>query len=256
MEIVVELGLDKIVDELINGDTAGRRHIFGTKFDFGLALEDRLFHIDSDCSDDTVTDVCELLVLIEKLLDGTTDSLSISGLMRTALDRVLTVDEGVVLVAVLVGMGQRYLDIFAFEVDDRVERRDRHVLRQEVQETILGGIFLTVIDERQARIEVRVVTQQFLDIVIAEMVVLEESFAAIRHELDDRTAAFGTGVGLNTGIGSQFALRELCATSAAIPERLHGEERGQGVDGFGTDTVQTDGFLEGLGVVFTSGIED
>ena len=88
------------------------------------------------------------------------------------------------------------------------------------------------------------------------MVVLEESFAAIRHELDDRTAAFGTGVGLNTSIGSQLTLRELCAAGAAIPEGLHGEERGQGVDGFGTDTVQTDGFLEGLGVVFTSGIED
>ena len=163
--------------------------------------------------------------------------------MRTALDGVLAVDEGVVLVAVLVGVGQRNLDIFAFEVDDRVERRDRHILRQEVQETILRGIFLAVINECQAGIEVRVVTQQFLDIVVAKMVVLEEPFAAIGHELDDCTAAFGTGIGLNTGIGSQFALRKLCATCATIAEGLHGEERRQGVDGFGTDTVQTDGFL-------------
>ena len=255
MEIIVQLGLDEVVYELIDRDAAGRRHIFGTEFDFGLRLEDRLLYVDSDRSDYAVTDVCEFLVLIEKLFDGTSDRFAVSGLVRTALDGVLTIDERVILIAVLVGVRQGNLDVFAHDMNDRVERRDGHILRQEVEQTVLGGIFLAVIDERQTGVEVRVVAEQLLDVVIAEMVVLKESFAVVGHELDDRTASLGTVIIENTGVGSQFALCELCATRFAFAVGLHSEERREGIDGFGTDTVQTDGFLEGFGVVLTAGIE-
>ena len=175
--------------------------------------------------------------------------------MCSALDRVLTVDEREILIAVLVGVGQRNLYIFAFEVNNRVERIDRHVLRQEVQETVLGGVFFAVIDQRKAGIEVCVVTEQFLDIIVAEMVIFEESFAVIRYELNDGSPSLGAVIIKDSCVGGQFALGELRAARFAFAEGLHGKERREGIDGFGTDTVQADRFLEGLAVVFTAGVE-
>ena len=255
MQIIVQLGLDEVVDELIDRDAAGRTHVFRAEFDFGLRLKDRFLYVDGDRSDHAVTYVRQLLVLIEELFDGTTDGFAVRRLVCSALDRVLTVDEGEILIAVLVGVGQRDLYIFAFEVNNRVERIDRHVLRQEVQETVLGGVFLAVIDQRQAGIEVCVVAQQFLDVIIAEMVILKESFAAIRHELNDGSPSLGAVIIEDSCVGGQFALCELRAACFAFPEGFYGKERREGVDGFGTDTVQADRFLEGLAVVFTAGVE-
>ena len=122
---------------------------------------------------------------------------------------MLTVDEGVILIAVLVGMGECYLDIFPFQMNDRIERIDRHILRQQIQQTVLRNEFLAVIDERQTGVEVGIVTQQLLDIIIAETVVLKEPFAVIRHKLDDRTAFLSAVVIEDSCIVGQLTLREL-----------------------------------------------
>ena len=255
MQEIIELLLDKVIDELIDGDAAGGAHVLGTEFDLGLALEDRLFHVDGDRAHHAVADVGELLVLVEKLLDRPSDRFAESRLVRTALDGMLTVDERVILVAVLVGVGEGNLDVFALDMNDRVERTDGHVLRQQVQQTVLGDKFLTVIDEREPGVEVSVVTQQLLDIIVAEMVVLEQSFAVVGYELDHRTAFLGTGIVHDVGVGDQFALFELGAAHLTLAVGLYGEERGERINGFGSHAVQTHGFLEGLAVVFAAGVE-
>ena len=173
MKVVIQLLFDEIIDELVDGDAAGGAHVFGTQFDFGLGFEDRFLYIDGYRAHYAVSDVCQLLVLVEKLLDGASYGFAESGLMCSALDGMLAVDEGVILIAVLVGMGEGNLDIFALDMDDRIKGRDRHILRQQIQQTVLGDEFLAVIDKRQAGIEVRIVAQQLLNIVIAEMIVLE-----------------------------------------------------------------------------------
>ena len=121
-------------------------------------------------------------------------------------------------------MGQCNLDILAFEMDDRVERTNGHIFRQQVQQAVLGNEFFAVINQRQTRIEIGVVTQQFFDIVIAEMVVLKESFAVVRHELDNRTAFLGTVIVLDICVRSQLALCELCPAHLAFAVGLHGKE--------------------------------
>ena len=88
------------------------------------------------------------------------------------------------------------------------------------------------------------------------MVVLKQTFAVIRHEFDQRTALLVRRILDDVGIRSQLALRELSTTGLAVTERLHGEERRERIDGFGTHTVQTDGFREGFAVVLAAGIED
>ena len=168
---------------------------------------------------------------------------------------MLAVDERVVLVAVLVRVRQGYLYIFSYDMNDRVERRDGHVLRQQVQQTVLGDKLLIVINECQSGVEIGVVAQQFLDIVVAEMVVLEQPFAVVGHKLDDRTAFLRSVIVHYPGVGGQFALRELRPAHLALAVGFYGEERGQGIDSFGTHTVQTDGFLKRLAVVFAAGVE-
>ena len=59
---------------------------------------------------------------VEELLDRTSDSLAICRLVGSALDRMLTINEGEILIAVLVGVRKGDLDIFAFEVDNRIQR--------------------------------------------------------------------------------------------------------------------------------------
>ena len=129
MQVVIQLLFNEIIDELIDTHAAGRTHIFRTQLHFRLTLEHRFLHIDSDRSHHTVTDIRQLLVLVKELLDGATYRFAISRLVCTALDGMLTVDEGEILITVLVRMRQCDLDIFAFDMNDRIQRINRHIFR-------------------------------------------------------------------------------------------------------------------------------
>ena len=93
--------------------------------------------------------------------------------MCAALHRVLAIDEGVVLLATLVGMGQGDLDILAREVDDRIERFDGHIVGQQVVQTVLRQVFLAIIHQGETRVEVGIVAHHGFDELVAEVVVLE-----------------------------------------------------------------------------------
>ena len=62
------------------------------------------------------------------LLEGT--------LVGTALCGMLSVDEGVVFLAVLVGMGEGYFDVLALQVDDGIEGIVGHAVAQQVFQTM------------------------------------------------------------------------------------------------------------------------
>ena len=138
-----------------------------------MALEYRFGDIDGNGTNNAVADIAIFLILAKELFDGAGNSFTKGYLMGTTLDGVLTIDEGVVLLARLVGMGERNLNILAFEVNDRVERIYRHIVGQEVEKTILGGIFVAVVIECESSIEVGIVAHHGLDELIAEVVVLE-----------------------------------------------------------------------------------
>ena len=93
MQEIIQLGLDKVIDELIHTHAAGRTHIFRTQLHFRLGFKDRFLHINSDSAYDTVSDIRQFLVLIEELLDRTSYRFAIRCLMGTALDGMLTVHE-------------------------------------------------------------------------------------------------------------------------------------------------------------------
>ena len=105
---------------LVHRDPVGA-HLLGTKLGFGLRFKYRLLHLDADGCHDTVSYIGVLEVPVVELLDNAGGRLPESGLVRPPLRGVLPVDERVVLLAVLIGVGDGHLDILTVKVDDGVE---------------------------------------------------------------------------------------------------------------------------------------
>ena len=78
--------------------------------------------------------------------------------MGTTLRGVLSVDEGVVLLAILVGVGKSNLDILPFEMDDVVQPLTGHVVFEEVFQTVTRKDSLTIVDKSETRIKIGIVT--------------------------------------------------------------------------------------------------
>ena len=94
--------------------------------------------------------------------------------MCSAQRGVLSVDEGIVFLAVLFGMRKGDFDVFAFEMNDRVERVVVHAVGEEVAQAGARQDSPAVEHDCQARVEVSVVAEHDLDELAAKSVVLEE----------------------------------------------------------------------------------
>ena len=88
---------------------------------------------------------------------------------------VLTVDEGVVFLAVLPRVGDDNLDVVASEVDGRIKGLLRHVFLEQVHKTVPRHIGVTVIVDFQPGVEESVVLHHRYDKLVAE----EEAFENI-----------------------------------------------------------------------------
>ena len=143
--------------------------------------------------------------------------------MRTALDGVLTVHKRVVLLARLIGVGERYLYVLSFQVDNRVERVGTHVLRQQVEQAVLRSVLTPVVEQGETRIQIRIVAHHLLDIIVAEMIVLEQPLAVVRRELNQRAALLAAIVVHHPRVAHQMPLMEDRLARLALAERLHGE---------------------------------
>ena len=119
MEVVIDFLFDKVTHIFIDAHTVGR-HCQGAKFDLRLTLKHRFLHIDGNGSNNTSADIT-IFVFTEIIADGSGDMLLEGTLMGTALGGMLTVDERVILLTILVGMGKGNLDILTLEVDDGIE---------------------------------------------------------------------------------------------------------------------------------------
>ena len=120
VQVVVNLGLDEVAHKLVEAAATGL-HGGRAQLHLGLALKHRLLHIDGDGTHDTVADIGEFVVFVIKLLDGAGNMLLEGALVGTALRGVLTIDKGVVLLIILVGMGEGNLYVLGLEVYDGIE---------------------------------------------------------------------------------------------------------------------------------------
>ena len=171
---VIYLALHEVAYEFVDGDAAvgfcGER----TQLDFGLAFEERLLNVDADGRHHAVADVAVVVVLATVLLDDLCDVLLEGSLVCAAQRSVLAVDEGVVFLAVLIAMGEGYLDILALEMHYVIERGGRHAVGQKVAQSVAREDAPAVEHDCQAGVEVGVVAQHLLYELPSERVMLEE----------------------------------------------------------------------------------
>ena len=249
VQIVVELGLQKIDDEVAHRRPVGS-HILRSELRLGLRLEHRLLDLDADRRDDRRADVRRIEILAVELLDRLGDRLPERGLMRPALRRVLSVDERIVRLAVAVPVRDRHLDVGPRQVNRRIERLLAQILVEQIQQAVARHEGLPVDADRQPGVQVGVVADHRLDVLHVVGVLAE--YAPVGHERHARAvavadAALGRVRYLLAGLETHGA--RLAVADAADRELAR-----QRVDGFDTDAVQADGLLEGLRVILGSGV--
>ena len=132
---VVYFQFDEVAYVFVDCHTSGS-HIGRAQFGFSLAFEDRFFYVDGDGCHQPVTNIGVIHVLVEELFDGAGDVFLEGTLMSTSLGSMLPVDEGVIFFSVLSGMCKSNFDVFSFQVDDRIESGCRHIVVQQVYQTV------------------------------------------------------------------------------------------------------------------------
>ena len=180
VQIVVYLGLDEVAHVFVDGRSCrlsflghGGPHVVAAQFGLGLAFEHGFFHVEGYGGYQSVANVGVFEVFVVELLDGACQVLFQGCLVGAPLCGVLPVDEGVVLLAVLVGVGKGNFDVLAFEVYDVVQPLAGHVVLQQVFQPVAREDALAVVHERQSRVQIRVVAKECLHELRLETVVQE-----------------------------------------------------------------------------------
>ena len=173
MQEVIHFGLYEVAHVLVHAHTIGT-HGERTEFYLCLTLEHRFLHIHRDGRHETVTYVGIFEVLARELLYGACYMLLECTLMRAALRGVLSVHEGVVLLSVLVGVCECYLDVLPLEVYDGVESVVGHIVCEQVFQSVAAENPAPIIHYDETGVQVGIVSEHRLHEVVVETVVLEE----------------------------------------------------------------------------------
>ena len=129
---IVHLLLDKVADEFVYADATFRSCGERTQFYLRLAFKHRFLDIDADGSYDTISDVTVFKVFARVILDNLGNVLLEHRLMSTTQSSVLTIDEGIILLAILLGMREGYLYVLSLEMADGVEGIVVHAVVEQV----------------------------------------------------------------------------------------------------------------------------
>ncbi len=173
-------------------------------------------------------------------------------LVGSTLGGMLSVDKGVVLLAILLGMRERDLYILSPHVDDRIERFLRHVVDKQVFQSVPAQYAPSVIHDGETGVEVGVVAKHGLHDVIMEGIVLEEVGTAVGLEEYVRSILV---VGVACLIAFQHAFLKHEVPDFPVAEAHHLKTCAKGIDGLHADAVQSYTLLEGLGVILSASIE-
>ncbi len=94
--------------------------------------------------------------------------------MRTTQSGMLTIDERIVFLAVLLGVSECYFDIIAAQVAYRIQGIVIHAVVQQIAQSVTRQNTATVEHYGKTRIQIRIVSQHRLDKLASELVVLEQ----------------------------------------------------------------------------------
>ena len=176
------------------------------------------------------------------LLEGT--------LVGAALCGVLSVDEGVVFLAVLVGMGEGYLDILALHVDDGIDALIGHRVVEQVFQSVAAQDAAAVVHDDEPRVEIGVVAEHDLHNLVVERIVLEERVVGLEGDEGARLLLGRHGL-----VAQQVAALEDCGAHLSLAVGAHLEMQAQRIDRLYAHAVESHTLLEGFRVVFTTCVE-
>lgn len=241
MQVVIELFFQKITDEFVDGRSVGS-HVARAEFGFGLGLEYGFFHLDADSRHHAVANVGIFEVFGVKFFDGTRDGFFECREMRPPKYGVLPVDERIKFFSILVVVGDNDLDVVAFEMYHRVERRSGHLFVEQVDESVFGRIAHAVVDKRETRIEVGIIFDEGYDEFFSIFVIDKNRIVGLEAHPRSVTligrgdsAFFGF---VSAGVSYAFAF----ALSVGFDTKF----RRKGIYGFDTYTVEADRFFKCL----------
>ena len=172
--------------------------------------------------------------------------------MRTATESILAIDKRVIGFAVACAVRNRHLDILTFEVNDGVERLfARHILGQQIQQTILRVIRRAVELDRKTLIQICIVAQTLLDVL--HIVLIYTEYVLINHVADHRAvlllhATLTTIAYFQTRLVAHRASLAIADTSSRKFARHH-------IHRLDTDTIQAYGLLECPRAILTAGVD-
>ena len=115
-------------------------------------------------------------------------------LMRAALCRMLTIDIGIIFLAILRRVGKSNIDALALNMHDGIKRRRRKIVRKKVFKTIAADDSSPVVENCKTCVEVRIVTEHELYEFSVEAVVLKERGVGGKEDVG---AIFFLRVGIN-----------------------------------------------------------
>ena len=257
---VVDLLFDEVAYKLIDAHAAQFKGIaFGilvgrhgerTEFDFGLRLKGRFDDTNGNGGDKAVAHILHIVVFAEILLDGARDVLLKCTLVRTALSGVLAVDKGIVFLTILAGVGKSDVQIFVAQVHDGVQPLGGHVVGEQIFQTVTRDGAAAVDEDGKTGVEVGVVAQHRFDKFGVETIAGKEGGIGLKEDVSTVFFLGGTAIILNqpTGFKDGFTILPL-----AVAARH--KTGGEGVDGFQTHAVQSDGGRVLVAVVLSTGVQ-
>ena len=147
-------------------------------------------------------------------------------------------------------MGERYLNIFAFQVDYRIQSISAHTVFQQVLEAMARQNASAIVHYCKTCIKVSIVTEHVLHYVIVEMILQEKS--AIRLKIDICSVLV---LRIFCFVCQQDATFKCSASHFTVAIRCYLEVRAKSVHGFHTHAIKTYRFLERLRVILTTSIQ-
>ncbi len=250
VQIVVHLAFHEVAHELVYRDAALGRRALRAQLHLGLTLEKGFLNIDADGSHHAVAYVGIFVVLSRIILDGFCHIFLEGCLMRAAQCCMLTVDEAVVFLAVLLRVGEGNLYVLARKMDDGIERLVVHAVVQQVAQSFAREDAPAVEQDGETRVQISVVAQHRLHKLVVELVVLEKG--GVGFEIDVRAVLL---LRVLRCVALQHALRKNNAVHLPVAVGARLEASAQGVHRLQTHTIQTHAFLERLAVVFSARVQ-
>src|SRR5690554_3232179 len=234
VQVVVKMFFYEVVYEVTHRYSVGR-HILGSQFCLCLGFEYRLFYLDTDCSNHTLTYISHVKVFVVKFPDGLDNSLSECYQVGSTLSGVLPIYEGIVLLSILFCMSHRNLQVFTLEMDGGIDAWFCHLLFKQIEQSILGNYGSSVICYCKSRVEEGIVLKKILDKLFLKPVAAENITIGSKFYI----GTVGFICFLDREVVDKLSPNKVSLSNLSISECLDSKLRREGIYGLHTDTVQS-----------------